>query len=254
MYKIISILFFTIVITSCAVKGLTKRERSVEFDSTETAEVTAKARRINVTTEGFYIKKADIEIKTEERRDKFIGSVKYNKEGKYLISLKNITGIEAARIYLSGDTILINDRVNRHLYVGSSDYLKKNFGINRSTLSVIFGDFICTKQIKNEKVDFLTGFVGINCMVCSNKVIYYIDQKNGKITRIRFDGVKGNEKVDIIFNEFKIIGEIPVAQNIVIVDNIRNMEVTIKIKKMIIPWNDSILFIKGNRYELIELL
>jgi len=240
--------------TACSVKKLTKSDRPAELSSAEIDKVAEKAEKYNVTTEGFYIKKADIEIKTEERRDKFIGSIKYNKEGKFLISLKNITGIEAARIYLYADTILINDRIGRNLYFGSSDYLKKKFGISKSTLSLIFGDFICTKQIDNEKVDFLEGCVGIDCMVNGEKVIYYVDHKKGKSNRTKLNVNKGNEKIDITFKDFKTIGEIPVAQNIVIIDSIRNIEVVVKIKKMIIPWNDSILFVPGKRYELIELL
>ena len=80
----------------------------------------------NITNNGFFIQKAEIEIVTGEGKEKYLASIKFEKPDKYLISVKSRTGIEGARIYISNDSILVNDRINKKLYSGNTFYLKRS--------------------------------------------------------------------------------------------------------------------------------
>ena len=57
---------------------------------------------------------------------------------KFLISIKSHTGIEVARIFLTGDSIMINDRINKKLYYGSTSYLKNKYGLTTAVFPVIW--------------------------------------------------------------------------------------------------------------------
>ena len=96
----------------------------------------------NLTKRNFFIQKAEIEILSEEENQKLIASIKFIYPDQYLISLKSKTGIEAARIFITDDTVLINDRINRKLYFGKPAQLKNKYGISPAVLPVVLGDFI----------------------------------------------------------------------------------------------------------------
>ena len=72
--------------------------------------------------------------------------LKFEYPDKYLISIKSRTGIEGARIYISEDTILFNDRINKKMYYGSSLYLKRKYGLTTNFLPLIFGDIVSRKK------------------------------------------------------------------------------------------------------------
>ena len=68
--------------------------------------------------------------------------MKYRLPGNYLVSIRNKTGMEAARVYVTHDTVLINDRIYRKLYIGSNEYLLKKYGIATNSLPLVFGDYL----------------------------------------------------------------------------------------------------------------
>ncbi len=72
----------------------------------------------NLTQETLLILfKADVEVFNNGENRKLISTVKYRKPGNYLVSVKHRTGVEAARIYITKDTVLINDRIYKTLYM-----------------------------------------------------------------------------------------------------------------------------------------
>jgi hypothetical protein len=207
----------------------------------------------NITANGFFIQKAEIEITTEEGKEKFFANIKFTKPDKYLISLRNRTGIEGARIYLSGDTILVNDRVNKKLYSGSSIYAMKKYGISQSFLPLIFGDIILEKHCESGQEKCKDGKMDLSCLIkgirleysidCSKKKILFVDQMNnfGQNVNIKYQ------------NFFNVEGKL-IPRNIEYSDNQRNTTIKIKVVKVQLPWEGVINFIPGKGYELIELV
>ena len=206
----------------------------------------------NITIDNFFISKAEVEIISDDNKQKLLASIKFNYPDRYLISLKSKTGIEVARIFITDDTVLVNDRFNKKLYFGDPENLKKKFSISPELLPVILGDLIRGKEISVENVACIDNKAEINCNIKGIKIDYIIDCNKLKIisasqefsistnyTAMQYDNfIKAGyglipSKIRVDFNEFVI---------------------TVKIEKIDSPWAGDIEFIPGARYDLIELL
>ena len=118
MRKNALILLLIYCITGCSV---VKRETNTDFLSEENQTNSyEQIRALNITNKDFNIIKAEIDISTDNEKQKLLGSIKYKTPETYLISIRNKSGIEAARILITSDTIMINDRINKKLYYGNT--------------------------------------------------------------------------------------------------------------------------------------
>lgn len=212
------------------------------------------AKNQNITTNGFYIQKADIEIYTSEGREKVLGSLKFENPDKYLISIKSRSGIEAARIFISNDTILINDRINKKLYVGSPKYLKIKYGIPASVLPVVFGDVISDKYSYDGKTDCSEGKLNVSVILEGVKINYVIDCKKSKSISAVTENSLNKDRIKIEYDDFKKNGNKMIPARIDIKDSQSKTTIEIKILKIESPWNGNMDFIPGNKYEVLQLL
>jgi len=206
----------------------------------------------NLTNRNFYIQKAEIEILTEDDNQKLIVSLKYEYYGKYLISIKSRAGIEVARIFITNDTILMNDRLNRRLYYGEPKDLISRYGISADIIPVILGDFIYEKRKLKENVLCVDGKINLYSTIRGLKVGYIVDCKRNKIIEAEQKDSLGNKVLDIEYGSFIKINEFLIASKILI--SYKNSKMNIKIRKMDSPWNGIIQFIPGNKYSLIKIL
>lgn len=247
-------MFIEILITGCSVTrtGLNNSDRSSVQVLTE--KMIENIEKMNICERGFFIQKAEIGITTKERSDRLIGTIKYEKPGRYLVSLKSRAGIEAARIFISEDTILINDRLNRKLYFGSSTYFINRYGLKGSILPIIFGDFIGERFTDNDAIKNINGLIRVSCVSKGIKINYNIDVKKGKTIQAIPESSLGDENIMISYKGFYERNEMIIPGTIIIKDLKRRVSIEIRIKKIQIPWNENIEFIPGNRYEQIELL
>lgn len=205
----------------------------------------------NLTNSSFYIAKAEIALRSDGLSQKFLANIRYTK-GKYLISLRSRTGLEAARIFINKDTILANDRFNRVTYYGEPEVLALRYGIPYDMLPLIFGDFITgdysgeyDKCIGDQlkRMDFVKGI----------KLNYVIDCRRQKIIRAEREGSLGEVISRMEYSEFGVAGEIEVPSQIKIQDLRSETEIEIKLGKVEKPWDGSVQFVPGARYDLIEL-
>ena len=128
----------------------------------------------------FLFKKLKLKLFTDKSEQNLIGSIKFENPDKYLVSLKSKAGIEVARIFITSDTILINDRINKKQYYGSAKYLKKKFGITTSVLPLIFGDYINENVSDNVITNCSEGKSDIVGIIKNINISYVIDCKKGK--------------------------------------------------------------------------
>jgi hypothetical protein len=208
----------------------------------------------NITNLSFYIEKAEIEIVTEKGTEKYTGNIKFEKPGKYLISLKSRSGIEGARIYISNDSILVNDRINRKLYYANSIYVNKKYGFNLSCLPLIFGDIVLDKSIKDNIGKCLENRVKIDCIVKGLKLSYEVDCNKRKIISVSEINNYLQPSIRFKYESFVSVKDILIPKVMEFEENQYNTHVRIKIKKVEFPWNGSIKFIPGKGYGLIELV
>jgi hypothetical protein len=206
----------------------------------------------NLDSRGFYISKAEISISNEKRTEKFLGNVKYS-SGQFLISLRTKTGIEVARIFISEDTILVNDRINKKLYSGSQLYLKRKYGITLAAIPIIFGDYVSDKMPGKENENCIGGNMLLDESIGGVRISYLIDCRKGKSIKTALDGNVRNEKVEILFSRFNRSSFGLIPQVIQINNFQRDMKLIINIRKLESPWEGKIEFIPGKQYETEQL-
>lgn len=210
-------------------------------------------RELNITNNNFYIQKAEIEIFNNGEREKLLGSVKYINQGEYLVSVRSRSGIEAARIYLSKDTIMINDRINRKLYYGSTGYLERKYGITIAFLPMIFGDFRDENRISEGEIKCTEGKAGIEYAAGNNRMYFSIDCKILKVTEINIGNKDNKDGIVLTFNDFVKNNGVNYPESIEVMDNINKSEIRIYIEKMEMPFTGTIEFIPGKNYEMVKL-
>ena len=254
MQKVIIILLLELLISGCSVKRMGNRVNYGFTKSESDISIYESLAGTNLSNKGFFINKAEIEYISDEGKEKLIGTIKFKLPDEYLISLRSKTGIEAARIFINSDTLLINDRINRKLLCGSAQYLKRKYGLTISAIHVIFGDFICnnTSNMGSEVCE--KGKVNIDCTIDNILFRYLIDCNKGKI--ISAIGVNNISEsiVNIEYKNFYKTGTKLVPGSIEIKDGKSKTEINIFIRKLIHPWDGIIEFVPGNRYEIIDLI
>jgi hypothetical protein len=208
----------------------------------------------NITNLNFYIEKAEIEILTERGTEKYTGNIKFEKPDKYLISLKSRSGIEGARIYISNDSILVNDRINRKLYYANASYLEKKYGFNISCLPLIFGDIVLEKGYEESKGKCLENRFKIDCLVKGLRLSYNIDCNKRKVISVYESNNYVQQSFRIKYDSFLSIKDFLIPKVMEFEENQHNIHIRIKIKKVEFLWNGIIKFIPGRGYELIKLV
>jgi hypothetical protein len=245
-----TLILIVLIFTGCAVTRRNIPETTpVESGKALYAEAISD---LNVTNYNFNIIKAVIEIRTNEEKRKIIANMKFRKPGTYLISIRNQTGIEATRFFINPDTILINDRINKKIYFGSTDYLKTKYGISTNALPVLIGDFIGnvreTKQIKcdNNKAN-------IRQFYEEREVDYEINCSKRKVSNIRVYDPESKKGLIIEFGKFDKIENVTLGRNIKIFDKEEETSINIEIEKIELNKDDEITFIPGKGYEKVLL-
>jgi hypothetical protein len=207
----------------------------------------------NLTSGSFFIEKAEFKIKSNEGEKSVLGTIKYIKPDKFLVSLKSNTGIEIVRIYFTGDSIMANDKFNKKLYYGSTSFLKEKYGFTTEILPVILGDYINDNIADSSKVNCTDGKLRIDGLVKNVHITYIIDCQYGKII-VAFPEGKGNSGgLKIKYSNFFKSNRINIPGNIEINDGQGDTIIEITILKIIFPWEGTIEFIPGRQYEKIHL-
>jgi len=207
----------------------------------------------NLTRNNFFIRKAEINIVSQEGKKNGLASIKFEKPDKFLISVKTKAGIEAVRVLITDDTILINDRLNRKLFYGSGGYLRKKYGVSAAVLPVILGDYLnedLKDSIKSDCQDLKRIIKG---SIKNLRINYIIDCKYGKsiltvpVNDLSESGLK------IRFGNFLKRGETVYPGRIEIFNDQNKAGIRLMIRNIESPWLGKIEFIPGSRYEKIFL-
>lgn len=203
----------------------------------------------NISNSGFFITKAAVEISGSEINEKMLCTVKYTNPGKYLISVRSRTGIEAARLFISEDTVLVNDRINRSLYYGSNEKLAEKYGFSYLFIPLIFGDYLSDRMDENT-VDCKDGLLGKRSILQGSVIDYTIDCETEKAV-----GALTGENKELIFRfaKFKKVGNITIPEEIEIEDILRGTKIFVIVERIEYPWDGIIEFTPGANYEKIHL-
>jgi hypothetical protein len=243
--KIGSIFLIALVVSGCAA---TKKSNTIDRVLLN-GNVIQNTEFQNLSNGSYFIQKAELEVLTSEGKQKLISTLKFEKPDKYLISIKSRTGIEGARIYINKDTLLINDRINKKLYTGTSAYLKVKYGISENLLPLILGDIILGSGCEENKIQCRNDMIGFDCPVKGTLLKYVIDCKMCKTESVSLE----EQDINLKFDKYFVLSNILVPRTVEFRATKYKMAVNIKIVKVEYPWNGNISFIPGTGYELIEL-
>jgi hypothetical protein len=208
----------------------------------------------NLTDTSFFIQKAEIEVINQDGKEKFIGTIKYEKPDKYLISIKSRTGIEGARIFISKDSILINDRINKKIYFANSFYLKRKYGLPLSCFPLIFGDIVLEKNCDTGQIRCSEDKMNIDCLVNGLRLRYDIDCKKRKVILVNQMNNFVQDGIKIRYESFFKLGNMFFPGIVELEDTQYNTTIKIKFSKIEFPWNGNVKFVPGKGYELIEIV
>ncbi len=206
----------------------------------------------NISKKNFFIQKAQVEISSSGLNENFLASVKFLTPDTFLISLRSKTGIEAARIYLTNDTVLINDRFNRQLIYGKPARLGMKYGLTTEILPVVFGDYISNTERLNGEPTCEKGITVLNSSLHGSKIKYIADCNEGKIIAASMESSTNQGSTDLKFGKFMKSGTVSYPSDITI--TYQEMIINIKIDRFESPWDGIIDFVPGKNYEIIELL
>jgi hypothetical protein len=203
----------------------------------------------NISNNGFFIEKGKISSSSAEGRISLFFNMKYNQKGIYLVSLRSITGMEAFRVYLDSDTVLINDRINKEVLTGNPYAFEKIIGIPYELLIVLTGDIFVGKQVDMAEAPCSAGTSLYSGYLRGLLMNYEIDCERKKISRlILASGIPGKS---IIFSYSKFRNDDKrVPRKIEIIDENRSVRISVKIEKISHPWFGNLEFIPGTGYEI----
>lgn len=207
----------------------------------------------NLTNEGFFIQKGKIVTKTESGRISLLFTMKYNFPDKYLISLRGLTGIEAYRILIAGDTILINDRINEELIIGNKYDFERIAGIATPLLKIAVGDCFfnqpelaesgkCNKD-ELKLSDYFLGMVIKTTIDCGKK----------KPVSVLLTTGDPSEFINIEYRKHRDdLKRLP--RIIEVKDFRRKVEISLSLNKYSSPWFGDVEFIPGAGYKIRPLI
>lgn len=252
MHKIVSILFLASLFSGCSVFRPTVNRDFGTISYSVDNDIIKVLENHNITSRNFFIQKAQVEVISTGINENFLASVKFLTPDTFLISLRSKTGIEAARIFLTGDTVLMNDRINRQMIYGKPEKVGMKYGITAEVLPLVFGDFISDIQGLKDKPGCEKGLAVVDSYKQGSKIRYIADCKEGKIISASRESSTNQGAMIFKFSKFVKIGSVSYPSDIII--TYREMVINIKIDRFETPWDGSIDFVPGKNYELIELL
>lgn len=235
---------------SCSVS---RRARSTVEKADETGFMD-KVISNNLTQDNFYIQKADVKLINPEVSERITALIKFKKPDTIIVSIRSFAGIEAARFYMTSDTILVNDRINRQVLYGKPLDFYRRYGFSVDMAGIIFGDFLGDiKEISGNYNCKEGGSVERNVFKERQRIKYTLDCNNRKAIYAEAVSYESGQIIKFYFENFKRDKRITYPQSIRIADERMSSQININIKKIDIGWSGRMDFIPGSGYELVEI-
>lgn len=254
MRKIVLILYIFILSASCSVSRKHLRNRSAINETSVAPNPYENIINHNLTSGNFYIERAEFRLTSGHEVKSGIGTIKFLMPDKFLICIKSNSGLEIARILLSGDSIFVNDRFNRKLFYGSASYLKNKYGLTTSILPVILGDYVNDERMDSSKIKCIDNKLDVVGIVKGIRIRYVIDCEEGKAILTMPEDIKNESQLQIEYSDFFKSNRIIAPGKIEIAEKKSNAKIEIRIQKISAPWEGTIEFLPGKQFEKIPLL
>ncbi|MEE4115486.1 MAG: DUF4292 domain-containing protein [Marinilabiliaceae bacterium] len=143
MYKVgkyLLIVFLFVSIASCSGSRRIAKEKERRPVSLGGDDLVGLTLRNNIGDKDFIISRFRLKYKDENVSKNASGFIKHSSDGKVLVSIRSLAGIEIARAYMDADSLKIYDRINSVLYMQSTDYMLGKFELDASLTDLLWGD------------------------------------------------------------------------------------------------------------------
>jgi hypothetical protein len=251
MQKVIgTILIISVVLGGCSV--FRKTEKGGRVLSSGTGKNIDIVKN-NISNNSFYIQKASVTVSENNVTSRFLATIKYKLPDSLLISIKARIGFEAARIFMTKDTLIINDRINRKIRAGNPQVLKKKYGIEPSYIFVVLGDFIIDQKSLDLQVNCRNGLYNDNFIVGDREINYVVDCRKGKILNASFMGDIKTGDINLVFSEFISTEDLIIPGIIEVSGTTSSIKAKIEIEKAVNNYQGYIGFKSGGNYDIVRL-
>jgi hypothetical protein len=230
-----------------------RTERSINQNSSIDGFNIGKVKELNISGYDFTIIKAEIKILKDGAEQNLLAGLKYKSEGIYLLSIKSIAGLEAARVYISKDTVLVNDRIGKKLYFASPSYMQKKYGLDISEIPLIFGDYISSDKNDSLLINCKKGISKTTAKILDERIEYSIECSHRKILSAQIERTGHSGNIGFFFKKFENQNNYVFPREIEIRDTVKNLRIRIVIKKTEFKKIENIDFVPGRNYERVPL-
>lgn len=238
---------------SCSVSRKATGPQSAKGFVTGASDITESISRNNISQYDFFIRKAEISVRDGSYIENFNANIRFKRPDSLLISLRSKLGIEAARIFLTSDTLMANDRINKKLILGNTRSLENKYGIDFKLIFTLFGDFIINKNDESRELKCVNGIYSDTFLINGRRVDYKADCRRRKITDAYFEGSLTKGNISIRYGKYKNFGGIILPQDIRMMDDLSGLTVDIKIVSAEPGWRGRIAFVSGGNYDIMYL-
>lgn len=252
MRKIITILLLGILLTGCSITGKRKGGLLTDKVFIDSERFYDELKDDNLCSAGFYISRADIGVNTPALNIKLIATVKYKYPDSLFISLRTRSGIEAGRLLITDDTVLVNDRINRKIYYGDPKDIEKKYEVSSKEVFALFGDFIGKPVRNGNSVKCIDGLHYCETILEEYRLKYEIDCYIKKPYRTLITGPDESE-IEAFFTDFSKHGAKMVANSIKVTLDSGKGNFTADIKNIETNWVGDIGFKTGRNYRNVRI-
>ncbi|MCT4613311.1 MAG: DUF4292 domain-containing protein [Marinifilaceae bacterium] len=203
-------------------------------------------------------KKLNINYQTDSIRKKFKASIRIKKDSIIWISIiANVGGIEAARLYITPDSVKMINKIEKEYYLYGIEYIKKQLNMDvdfyslQNILTNQLFDIIrqekhktFTKKFNGKIVDNKYKFVSVKARKVNRKLrkeklnklqkygyqTFTIEPSNMRISEVTVRELESNRSVRLEYSEFKDYDTFKFPKLLNVIVNADNTNITTKIK------------------------
>lgn len=153
--------------------------------------------------------KSKIRFTSPDRSLSSSASIRMKKDSVIWISVSPVFGIEAARGFISQDTIVFMDRVNKDVYRYNYESLSNaiNFKVNFEMIqAIVLGNQVFDFQ-SDDNFSKRAGELKIGQRRGRFEVQTLASAKNRKVDNVKVKEIPDGSKMEIIFSEFNVVAD-----------------------------------------------
>jgi hypothetical protein len=205
----------------------------------EYGSVIDRVRDNNFADKGFIIKKGRITLEGTPVEGDFGFYAKMNDSGDLSLSVRGPLGIEVVRFLSVENNLAVIDRIGRTVYVGQRDDIMKRYGMPEDFMQILFGDLPVSEAGEVKMAE--NGLIAVynNGEYVREVTICLQDLK---VCKEYLFSLNSDNRVDLMFNNFKQTDRIKYASEITIEEKEKMFHVKLFIEDIIDGCDERIEF------------